>query len=289
MALCLPSMNRFKSVFIIYFFALINLALLHVSTVSWHSELGAGWVGVFVMTLFYFYHFVLLFRGKKARSSRNLHFLMAMNLTGYAMVLTDPGMEANPWPLMLGSLVFFSSIAYIFWYPNLGERKHPNLEAGKKLPRFVLKRPDGTSVQSDEGGQRRVWVFIQGNWNPVCMAQLRELAANFIDFDRLALKFTVVSLQPADKTAELAKRFETPMDILMDENGQAARNLGLFWADGVPFGLHFLGHGKDTQLPTVLVTNEHGRIVYADFTDNLRIRPEVNHILEAARQKFAQE
>ena len=55
---------------------------------------------------------------------------------------------------------------------------------------------------------------------------------------------------------------------------------------GVPFGLKWFGHGEDTVLPTVLLINQHGRIVYSDQTSNYRVRPEPDQFLEVARQKL---
>src|SRR3546814_14435528 len=75
---------------------------------------------------------------------------MAANLTGIALVLTDPGMEANPWPLIFGNLIFFGSIAYIFWYSNLGERNNAMLNEGEKLPVFELHTLDGESFSSEK-------------------------------------------------------------------------------------------------------------------------------------------
>ena len=108
-------MNKAKSVFIVLFLILINLSLLHVATLSWYSPLGAGWIGVFVLALSNFYVFVWMFMRRRARTSRNLHLLMAMNLLGVSFVMTDPAVALNIWPLVVGNLLFFSSIAYVFF------------------------------------------------------------------------------------------------------------------------------------------------------------------------------
>ncbi|BET25164.1 peroxiredoxin [Limnobacter thiooxidans] len=281
-------MNKAKSLFIVFFLLLINLSLLHVATLSWHSPLGAGWMGVFVLALPNFYLFVWMFMGRRARTSRNLHLLMATNLMGIALVLTDPAMEANPWPLVLGNLIFFSSIAYIFWYSHLGERNNVQLKEGEKLPAFELKTLEGTRFSSEQlKGAAWLLIFYRGNWCPLCMTQIREVAGRYIELDRLGVKVALISPQPETKTQDLAKRFKVPMAFFVDVDFKTSKKLNLVADNGVPFGLKWFGHGEHTVLPTVLIINKHGRIVYSDQTSNYRVRPEPDQFLEVARQKLA--
>ncbi|WP_370260935.1 peroxiredoxin family protein [Limnobacter sp.] len=280
-------MNRFKSIFITLFVVLVNLALLHVATLSWHSPLGSGWFGVFVLALPNFYFFVWLFMGRKGRTTRNMHLLMATNLTGYAMVLTDPGMESNPWPLLVGTLLFFGSLAMVFWYSNLGSRKPVGLAEGEKLPPFVLKTLAGEEFSSEQlKGKPGLLVFYEGAWNPLGVTQVRELAGRFIDLDRLGMQVYAISPQPVNKSAELAARLQVPFEFLVDPQAEVARRLGLRAEHGVPWGVHRMGYGEHSVLPTVLMINKHGRIVHAHFTDNLRVRPEPDALLELARQRL---
>ncbi|MEW6204341.1 MAG: peroxiredoxin family protein [Pseudomonadota bacterium] len=254
---------------------------------SWHSPLGPGWVGVFLLALPNFYLFVWMFMGRRARTSRNLHFLMASNLMGIALVLTDPAMESDPWPLVIGNLIFFGSIAYVFWYSNLGERSNAELKEGEKLPVFQLQTLEGESFSSEQfKGSAWLLIFYRGNWCPLCMTQIREVAGRYVDLDRLGVKVALISPQPEAKTQELAKRFKVPMTFLVDTDFKASKKLKLVHANGVPFGLKWLGHGENTALPTVLMVNKHGRIVYSDQTSNYRVRPEPEQFLEVARQKL---
>jgi len=39
-------------------------------------------------------------------------------------------------------------------------------------------------------------------------------------------------------------------------------------------GMHLLGYDCDTVLPTVIITDKGGRVLWAHETDNYRIRPE---------------
>ncbi len=55
--------------------------------------------------------------------------------------------------------------------------------------------------------------------------------------------------------------------------------MGIVNADGTPAGM--IGYESDTVLPPVVVTDAEGRIVYADQTDNYRVRPTPDTVLAA--------
>ncbi len=64
------------------------------------------------------------------------------------------------------------------------------------------------------------------------------------------------------------------MVFLRDRHNEAAKKLGIFHRWGTPMGMQLLEYESDTVLPTVILTNAEGNIVFTDQTDNYRIRPE---------------
>jgi hypothetical protein len=50
--------------------------------------------------------------------------------------------------------------------------------------------------------------------------------------------------------------------------------------NGLPMGLQALGYDSDTVMPTVVMTNDEGVIIFADLTDNYRVRPEPEDFLK---------
>jgi len=158
---------------------------------------------------------------------------------------------------------------------------------GEKLPVFQLKTLENENFSSEQfKGSAWLLIFYRGNWCPLCMTQIGEVAARYIDLDRFGVKVALISPQPEVKTKELASRFKVPMKFFVDADFKASTKLKLVHDHGVPFGLNWLGHGEDTVLPTVLMINKHGRIVYSDQTSNYRVRPEPEQFLEVARQKL---
>lgn len=282
-------MNKAKSIFISFHVILINLALLQITTLSWMQPLTSGWLGVFLIALPNLYFFVWLYLGRAARTSRNLHLLNAINLMGYALVLTDPAMESDPQPLIWGTILLISSLAYIFWYSTLQPRDTQLLEVGQKLPPLELATPTGERVNANHfKGKPYLFIFYRGNWCPLCMTQIREVAAEYIALDRFGVKVALISPQPHKQTKALAAKFDVPMEFFIDENCATAKKLGIYSPDGLPMGLQMLGYEKDTVLPTVLMVNKNGKIIYSDQTSNYRVRPEPDQFLEVARQQLGE-
>ena len=67
------------------------------------------------------------------------------------------------------------------------------------------------------------------------------------------------------------------------QDNQVAESLGIAVRNGVPIGLPG-GYSPDTVLPTLVVTNENGTIVFSDQTDNYRVRPEPDVFLAILRR-----
>ena len=72
-----------------------------------------------------------------------------------------------------------------------------------------------------------------------------------------------------------------PIRFCVDEQGQLARQLGIEHVGGLPFLMEPLGYDADAVLPTVLITDPSRRIIFADLTDNYRVRPEPSTFLAA--------
>jgi peroxiredoxin len=89
----------------------------------------------------------------------------------------------------------------------------------------------------------------------------------------------LISPQSVKKNQALASRFDVPMVFLRDRNSDAARQLGILHKWGTPMGLQLLGYESDTVLPTIIMTDAQGQIVFSDQTDNYRARPEFEVLL----------
>ena len=67
----------------------------------------------------------------------------------------------------------------------------------------------------------------------------------------------------------------------MDKKNAAAKALGILSESGLPAGLELLSYEGDVPKPTTFVLDEKGKVIYADLTDNYRVRPRPQDILKA--------
>lgn len=272
-------MQKIKSHFIsAYMFAL--------TVASVHAGYGAAttkdlsWFAVLAATGPALLFFALLFLRPTARTTANLPALTAVTAAGtFATALSGPS------PLQLVYSAGFGLaglLVYLRWYSQFDARDASVLQVGRKLVDFELEDEDGRCLTTaDLIGSPTVLIFYRGNWCPLCMAQVREVAASWREIERRGAKVILVSPQPADHSRSLARRFDAPMRFLTDPGGRAAKILHIEHPGGTPTGLQALGYDSDTVLPTVVIADARNVIRYVDLTDNYRIRPEPDALLAA--------
>ena len=220
------------------------------------------------------------------RTSDNLPFLVAIAATGAVMAAYEQFIEGvsgwGPTAVAMISAALFA--IYVFWYSRFGRVPNSSFSVGSKLAQFELPDVEGNVFDSKElSGFPAVLMFYRGNWCPLCMAQVREIAGRYQDLEALGIKVVLVSPQPDEQSRKLASMHNVPFRFLVDTDNKLARQLEIAVANGVPFGLSG-DYAPDTVLPTVVVTNAAGTIVYSDQTDNYRVRPEPDIFLAILRR-----
>jgi len=219
-----------------------------------------------------------------ARTTHSLPVLSALTLAGGAMAawgfVDGDGRDGAALVLALVGVVGF--FLYDFWYSSFGRRINERLAPGERMPRFTARDLEGREVSSDDLlGQPALFMFYRGNWCPFCRAQVQEIIGRYRELVHRGVRVALVSPGDHDLTRRVAEIFEIPFNFWVDENLEAARRLGIVDADGVPAGPLRSRHGRDTVLPTVVITDAQGRILFSDQTRNYRVRPEPEIFLRA--------
>jgi len=93
----------------------------------------------------------------------------------------------------------------------------------------------------------------------------------------------IISPQKPEDTVELSKRFDIPVNFYIDADGAAAAALDLVQSGGTPV-LFGAGTDGDTVVPTVIITDRTGMVLWAEQTDNHRVRPEPTTFLDVLDQ-----
>ena len=225
--------------------------------------------------------FAAVFIRPRARTSENLWPLQIAVILGCAgLALLLPGSIL----LLIVALVVSlgGTLAYVYWYSRFGRTRSTAIEVGAVLPDVAFEDLDGRAFSTaDLRGRPAALMFYRGNWCPLCMAQIGEVAARYRELSEMGVEVVLVSGQDEDHTRDLAERHGVDFRYLRDPDLAGSNALGLVSRDGTPFGM--IGYDADTVLPTVLVLDRDGKILLSDQTDNYRVRPTPDTIIQALR------
>jgi len=276
----MPSQARLKRAFVMPFFGIQALILVHAG-IRLATGGGLAWAGPLLGAGAFFGFMGWMAGSGRARTSPRLPGLLAASAAGLvlAAAATAAG-GAGALPVVYAGLLLAGHLLYVFWYSRLDREPSPALQPGSLFPDVELEDADGQPVSTGSlRGRPAVLLFHRGNWCPLCMAQVRELADRWRELERRGAAVVLVSPQSHENTRKLAARFDVPFRFWVDRGCAAARKLGLLHEGGVPLGMR--GYDPDTIFPTAVVLDAEGRVVMADQTDNYRVRPEPDSFLRA--------
>ena len=223
------------------------------------------------------------------RTSENLPLLLLLSAVGVMVATWEQFIEgvAGWGPLSVALVNAGIMLLYVFWYSRFGRIESMQLGVGNKLPEFRLRDSADNEVGSEDlSGSPAVLLFYRGNWCPLCMAQIREIVSRYQEMDELGIKVVLISPQPDIHTKNLAGMHDVPFHFLIDAENRLAETLGIAIDNGVPMGVPG-GYDPNTVMPTMVVTNASGTIVFSDQTDNYRVRPEPDVFLAILRRSGA--
>ena len=281
-------MNLLKSIFISGFVTWLAVVSVYaIAQLVRGTEPLLSWLGLALAAFSPLVFFIKAFAFKSPRAPR--HPIEYSVLSGLGLVVTMAmsfryGQAAGAIHVWAG-ITLLAWLVYLRWYSVFRGRDAQALQVGSVLPEFRLESLEGHIVSSESfKAKPHLLVFYRGNWCPFCTAQIEELAAAYKRLEEKGISVILISPQSIKKNQALAARFDVPMVFLRDRHNAAAKQLGILQEWGTPMGMQVLGYESDTVLPTVVLTNEQGHIMFSDQTDNYRVRPEPK-IFEAILQK----
>lgn len=263
-------MNRLKSLFISAYLTLILVGLVR-AVVAAMQDPAWGWVVLALSPALAFFLWVLLFN--KARTGLASAIMWLGPLVSMIGMAVTGEARLEPWWWTLGPGLV-CALLYVLWYSRFGRRDSPALQVGATLPELTFDTANGEAFSIANLNAPLLLVFYRGNWCPLCMAQIKEIAAQYQALAEKGVQLLMISPQSHDNTASLAQKFDVPMQFLVDRDLRAAKALGIEALAGLPAGLEALGYDSDTVMPTVIITDRNRTILFADQTDNYRVRPE---------------
>lgn len=267
-------MNLLKSLFVTAYIvaglAGLIAALIMIGEQGWTSR----WLGTALACAGPALFFSQLMLMPRARTSRNLGLILAAGGLGTALSLLLPGPASWAAVALAATVGVVGTLAYVYWYSRFGAASNDALGIGNTLPDFSLGERGQRFRTAELVRTPALWIFYRGNWCPLCVAQVREIAAQYRELARRGVAVHLVSPQPEASSEQLARQMDAPMRFLTDAGNRAAEALGIKVKDGLPAGFQALGYDSDVPRPTVFITAAGGRVIYCDMTDNYRVRPE---------------
>ncbi|MGR8932246.1 MAG: peroxiredoxin family protein [Gammaproteobacteria bacterium] len=280
-------MNLLKSIFISNY---MMLAMATTAYAGWMLSQDAdpvAWGGVMltVAPIMMVISWLMMFKNIARTSAHfpliNLLGAVGAGMAGFAFFTGSTGLLAP----LLAVAGWGGFVLYAYWFSSYGGRRsNRKIALGAVLPDFTLRDAYGAKLSSAQLTDKpSILIFYRGNWCPLCVAQIKELVGRYREISALGVRVALISPQPHGNTVALAKKFDVQFDFLTDDGNAAARSLGIDQAHGLPMGMQMLGYASETVLPTVIITDQSGKVVWTHETDNYRIRPEPEVYLDVLR------
>lgn len=172
-----------------------------------------------------------------------------------------------------------------------------SIKVGDTLPAFGLKNQNGNLVESTPLLKEGFLVisFFRGLWCPYCNLEVKALEKMAGQFNAAGATVLLVSPQSEQYAQKTKSQHKLSFDILTDLDNSFARQLGLVFA--LPqdlrdiylnFGINLPEHnGNDSwelPMPTRLIIDRSGTVVYADINLDYTDRPEPTATLAALKR-----
>jgi peroxiredoxin len=281
-------MNLLKSIFISTYMTLLMAIAGYAGWMLYQGGNPIAWSGAMLTAgpLLTVITRMMLFKNV-ARTSAHFPFINFLGAVGVGLaVWAWHGQGASTVAPALALAGWFGFLLYAYWFSTYGGRQPgAKLKIGSTLPGFTVRNASGATVSSAQLTDKpAILIFYRGNWCPLCMAQIKELASRYRDISALGVRVALISPQPHSNTEALAKKFGVKFDFITDEGNAAARALGIAQAHGLPMGMQMMGYDSETVLPTVVITGNNGKVIWTHETDNYRIRPEPDVYLDVLRR-----
>ncbi len=268
-----------KSIFISAYISAIYAALAHAGWMLGSEPANLAWWAVVIALAPGALFFIRLFLAPIARTTAIMWPFFIFHAAGTMLLISTGKHDVLPW-LYVVLIGWGGSAAYQLWYSRFGRSHSPVLVVGQALPALTFEDAKGNAVHTQELSGSLLIIFYRGNWCPLCMAQIREVADQYKELAARGVQALLISSQPHENTAALAEKFNVPFHFLVDPDNRVARQLTILAKNGTPMGLQALGYGNDTAMPTVVLTDANKKIIFCDETDNYRVRPEPDIFLK---------
>jgi peroxiredoxin len=163
-------------------------------------------------------------------------------------------------------------------------RMLPAVSVGALAPDFSAVNADGKAFRLSElRGSPVLLKFFRGYWCPYCVAELKQLDESAEDFAALGIKLLALSSDRVDELRPFQQKHHWDITLLADPKLDVHRLYRVEFRKFTPKR----GPFRDLAIPTTILIDQDGRVLWLEQTIDFRVRPQALVVLAKARALLA--
>jgi len=200
-----------------------------------------------------------------------------------ALALAVAGFVLQPGPVgyVLAGIAVVPALLFLLATSTSGlPRQKLALAVGDAAPDFSLTDAEGQPFRLSElSGSPVLLKFYRGYWCPYCVAELAQLDRYAEDFAALGVKLVAVGSDRVDELAPFRRKHGWAIRLLADPVLVAHRLYNVQSRKFTPRR----GPFRDLAIPTTILIDRDGRVLWIEQTPDFRVRPHADMVLAKAR------
>jgi len=160
----------------------------------------------------------------------------------------------------------------------------PAVSVGALAPDFSAIDADGMAFRlSDLHGSPVLLKFFRGYWCPYCVAELKQLDESAKEFAALGIKLAALSADRVDELRPFKQKHNWNITLLADPDLVVHRQYRVDFRKFTPKR----GPFRDLAIPTTILIDRDGRVLWLEQTSDFRVRPQASIVLAKAKALLA--
>jgi peroxiredoxin len=150
-------------------------------------------------------------------------------------------------------------------------KKKLSVGVGAVAPDFTATDASGREFRLSDLRNRPVLLkFYRGFWCPYCIAELEQFNRYARDFEKLGVSLIAVSSDRVDELEPFARKHKWRIQLLADPTLAIHRLYNVQSRKFTPKR----GPFRDLAIPTTILLDKEGRVLWLEQTSNFRVRPQ---------------
>jgi len=223
-----------------------------------------------------------MWRNKATLRPRREQALMAAALLlAVGGFFLQPGITGS----ILGAVAMVPAALFLLGTFTSGlPRQQPAVAVDALAPDFSAIDAEGAKFRlSDLRGSPVLLKFFRGYWCPYCVAELKQLDELAPEFAALGVKLVALSSDRVDELRPFKRKRNWDITLLADPELVVHRQYRVEFRKFTPKR----GPFRDLAIPTTILLDKDGRVLWLEQTSDFRVRPQADMVLAKAKALLA--